>query len=306
MDSVTAAGTRNLAFLNRLAGGGTLIADGATGTYLQSKGLEPGGDPEAMNLTHPGIVREMAAEYFRAGCDLVQTNSFGGSRFMQSKYGYGDQTGVINRLAVEHARSGADSINGPRYIAGSMGPTGELIEPVGDTPAADVYHAFAEQAISLEEGGADLVVIETMISVEEAKLAVRAVKEHTGLPVAVLTTFDKGPRGYFTMMGDTPQSSVDQLAQCGADIVGTNCGNGIDRMVELGSIFRAATEIPIWLNSNAGIPIIRQGQLIYPEDPQRMAEGFARLADIGVNILGGCCGTTPAHIRALVQVLRGH
>ena len=306
MDSVTAPGTRDLAFLNRLAGEGTLIADGATGTYLQSKGLEPGGDPEAMNLTHPGIVRDMAAEYFRAGSDLVQTNSFGGSRFMQSKYGYGDQAGVINRLAVEHARSGAASVDGPRYIAGSMGPTGELIEPVGDTPAADVYHAFAEQAISLEEGGADLVVIETMISVEEAKLAVRAVKEHTGMPVAALTTFDKGPRGYFTMMGDTPQSSADQLALCGADIVGTNCGNGIDRMVELGSIFRAATEIPVWLNSNAGIPIIRQGQLIYPEDPQRMAEGFARLADIGVNILGGCCGTTPAHIRALVQALRGH
>ena len=305
MDAVTIPGTSDLAFLDRLASGGTLIADGATGTYLQSKGLEPGGDPEAMNITHPGIVCKMSAEYFRAGSDLVQTNSFGGSRFMQSKYGYGDQAAVLNRLAAEHARSGADSVDGPRYVAGSMGPTGELIEPVGDTPAADVYHAFAEQAICLEEGGADLVVIETMISVEEAKLAVRAVKEHTGLPVAVLTTFDKGPRGYFTMMGDTPQSSVDQLAKCGADIVGTNCGNGIDRMAELGAIFRAATELPVWLNSNAGIPIIRQGQIIYPEDPQRMVEGFAKLADIGVNILGGCCGTTPAHIRALAQELRG-
>ena len=305
MDAVTIPGTRDLAFLDRLASGGTLIADGATGTYLQSKGLEPGGDPEAMNITHPGIVCKMSAEYFRAGSDLVQTNSFGGSRFMQSKYGYGDQAAVLNRLAAEHARSGADSVDGPRYVAGSMGPTGELIEPVGDTPAADVYHAFAEQAICLEEGGADLVVIETMISVEEAKLAVRAVKEHTGLLVAALTTFDKGPRGYFTMMGDTPQSSVDQLAKCGADIVGTNCGNGIDRMAELGAIFRAATELPVWLNSNAGIPIIRQGQIIYPEDPQRMVEGFAKLADIGVNILGGCCGTTPAHIRALAQELRG-
>ncbi len=297
--------TQKMTFLERLIEGTTIIADGATGTYLQAKGLEPGGDPEAMIVTDPEVVRGMAAEYFEAGSDLVQTNSFGGSRFMQAKYGYGDRVVELNRLAAEHARSEAESADGARYVAGSMGPTGELIVPVGETPADDVYHAFAEQATALAEGGVDVIVIETMISVEEAKLAVRAVKEHTSLPVAALTTFDKGPRGYFTMMGDTPESAVKELTEAGADILGTNCGNGIDVMVELGERFRAAVDGPVWLNSNAGIPLIRQGQLIYPESPEQMAQGFKKLSDMGVEIVGGCCGTTPAHIKALRETVRG-
>jgi len=297
--------TQKMTFLERLTEGTTIIADGATGTYLQANGLEPGGDPEAMNVTDPDVVRGMAAEYFEAGSDLVQTNSFGGSRFMQAKYGYGDRVVELNRLAAEHARSEAESADGTRYVAGSMGPTGELIVPVGETPPGDVYHAFAEQATALAEGGVDVIVIETMISVEEAKLAVRAVKEHTSLPVAALTTFDKGPRGYFTMMGDTPESAVKELVEVGADILGTNCGNGIDLMVELGERFRAAVDGPVWLNSNAGIPLIRQGQLIYPESPEQMAKGFKKLSDMGIEIVGGCCGTTPAHIKALSEAVRG-
>ena len=186
-----------------------------------------------------------------------------------------------------------------------MGPTGELIDPVGDTAADDVYSAFVEQATALQEGGVDVIVVETMISLVEARLAVRAVKEHTDLPVAALTTFDKGPRGYFTMMGDTPESAIEELTEAGADILGTNCGNGIDVMVELGERFRAGTDGPVWLNSNAGIPIIRQGQLIYPESPEQMAVGFKKLSDLGINIVGGCCGTTPAHIAALVEAVRG-
>ena len=302
---MTTTEAKKQTLLERLAGGGTLIADGATGTYLQARGLEPGGDPETMNVTDPRVVQGMAAEYLAAGSDLVQTNSFGGSRFMQAKYGYGERVPELNRLAAEHARGQSDKADGTRFVAGSTGPTGELIEPVGETPADDVYHAFVEQVTALEEGGVDVIVVETMISVEEAKLAVRAVKEHTGLPVAALTTFDKGPRGYFTMMGDTPESAVALLAEAGADILGTNCGNGIDVMVELGERFRSATTGPIWLNSNAGIPLIRQGQLIYPESPAQMAEGFKKLSDMGVEIVGGCCGTTPAHIRALVEAVRG-
>jgi 5-methyltetrahydrofolate--homocysteine methyltransferase len=297
--------TQKMTFLERLAEGTTLIADGATGTYLQARGLEPGGDPEAMNVTDPDIVQGMAADYLAAGSDLVQTNSFGGSRFMQAKYGYGDRVSELNRVAAVIARGEAEKADGPRYVAGSMGPTGELIVPVGETEPDDVFHAFAEQAKALEAGGVDVLVIETMISVEEAKLAVRAVKEHTNLPVAALTTFDKGPRGYFTMMGDTPESAVAALTEEGADILGTNCGNGIDVMVELGERFRGATDKPVWLNSNAGIPLIRQGQLIYPESPEQMAVGFKELSDMGVEIIGGCCGTTPAHIDALTQAVRG-
>lgn len=306
MDSVTSRTEANkVTFMDRLAEGDTVLADGATGTYLQSNGLEPGGDPEAMNITHGEVIQRMAGEYFAAGADLVQTNSFGGNRFTQEKYGYGNQIAEINRLAAKHARDQADACKETKYVAGSIGPTGELIVPVGTTPPDDVYAVFVEQALALAEGGVDAVVVETMISLEEAKLAVRAVKDHTDLPVAALATFDKGPRGYFTMMGDTPESAVSELTTVGADIVGTNCGNGIDVMVELGERFRAATDNYVWMNSNAGVPVIRQGQIIYPETPSQMALGFKILSEIGIEILGGCCGTTPAHVKALTQALRG-
>ena len=302
---ITRTETNKATFMERLAEGGTVVADGATGTYLQSNGLEPGGDPEAMNITDAEIIQCMAAEYFAAGSDLVQTNSFGGNRFMQEKYGYGNRVSEMNRLAAKHARDQAAAGVGTKYVVGSMGPTGELIAPVGTRAPDDVYAVFVEQALALEDGGVDAIVVETMISMEEAKLAVRAVKDHTKLPVAALATFDKGPRGYFTMMGDTPESVVSELTKAGAEIVGTNCGNGIDVMVELGERFRAATDNHVWLNSNAGVPVIRQGQIIYPETPSQMALGFKNLSDIGIDILGGCCGTTPAHIRALTHAVRG-
>jgi len=157
--------------------------------------------------------------------------------------------------------------------------------------------------MALERGGVNGIIVETMISLEEAKIAVRAVKENTELPVAALTTFDKGPRGFFTMMGDTPEKCVNELSAVGADIVGTNCGNGIEIMVELAERFRQTSEGYVWINSNAGTPQIRQGQIIYPETPEYMSHGFQKLADIGINIIGGCCGTTPEHIKNIATVL---
>ncbi len=292
--------------ISKLATVRTLLADGATGTYLQSRGLVAGGDPELMNITHPKIVSSMAADYFRAGSDLVQTNSFGGTFYVQNRYEHGDKVDEINYVAAKLARAGADDpkLNSKeRYVFGSVGPTGELIAPVGMTSPQDIYSKFKQQIMALERGGVNGIIVETMISLEEAKIAVRAVKENTELPVAALTTFDKGPRGFFTMMGDTPEKCVNELSAVGADIVGTNCGNGIEIMVELAERFRQTSEGYVWINSNAGTPQIRQGQIIYPETPEYMSHGFQKLADIGINIIGGCCGTTPEHIKNIATVL---
>jgi len=287
--------------LERLARGDVLISDGATGTYLQSAGLEPGGCPEELNATEPEVVRGMAARYFAAGSDMVLTNSFGGTMFMLKKYGHDGRIAEFNRLAAQHARSQAPP---GRYVIGSVGPTGEFLEPLGEVKESEMLDSFVEQITALEEGGADGVVIETMTALEEASLAIKVAKENTGLTVFATMTFDQGPRGYFTMMGVTPERAVKEMQDAGADVVGSNCGNGIEGMVEIGRQMRAATDAPILIHSNAGIPAIRKGQIVYPETPQFMAEHYATLADFGINILGGCCGTTPAHVEALAESVR--
>ena len=288
------------ALLERLRRGDLLISDGATGTFLQQHGLEPGGCPEEFNSSHPEVVREMARQYFEAGSDLVLTNSFGGNVFMQEKYGHGERVAEFNRLAAEHARSQAPD---GRFVVGSVGPTGEFLEPLGPVSETEMYEAFVEQVKALEAGGADGVAVETMTAVEEAELAVRAARENTDLVVVATMVFDKGPRGFFTMMGVTPERAVQTMQDAGAHVVGSNCGNGIDNMVDIARRMRAETEGSLLIHSNAGIPAMKGGQIIYPESPEYMAERFQELAELGVNIIGGCCGTGPEHIRALAAAV---
>ena len=288
--------------LDRLGAGDILISDGATGTYLQTHGLEPGASPELMNAERPELVRQMARDYFDAGSDIVLTNSFGGSKFRLKLHDAGDRVREVNRLAAEHARAAAPA---GRYVVGSVGPTGEFIEPLGKVSEQELYDAFAEQITALEESGADGVAIETQLSLEEARVAVRAARENTKLAVISTMTFDKGPRGYFTMMGETPEKAVKGLLEAGAHVVGTNCGNGIDRMLEIAEKMRAATGGHLWVKSNAGIPRIVKGATLYPETPESMAERFEKLANLPVNVLGGCCGTGPEHIRALAESIHG-
>jgi 5-methyltetrahydrofolate--homocysteine methyltransferase len=290
------------ALLERLLGGEILISDGATGTYLQSHGLEPGGCPEELNASHPETGRQMAKDYFDAGSDMVLTNSFGANKFMLKKYGHGDRVSELNRLAAQHARSAAPSGG---LVAGSVGPSGEFLEPLGEVTEAEMLEAFKEQVSALAEGGADAILIETMTALEEATLAIRAVKEATDLPVIATMTYDKGPRGFFTMMGVQPERAVVELREAGADVTGANCGNGIDNMVEIARLMRSATDGYLLVHSNAGIPAIRKGQIVYDESPDYMADRFKDLADLGINILGGCCGTTPSHISALSQIIHG-
>jgi 5-methyltetrahydrofolate--homocysteine methyltransferase len=297
---VNAVQSKPLSILERLARGELLVSDGATGTYLQAHGLEPGGCPEEFNASHPDVVAGMARAYFEAGSDMVLTNSFGGNRFMLKKYGYGDSVPEFNRLAAQHARSVAPP---GRYVIGSVGPTGEFLEPVGPVSEAEMLDAFVEQITALEEGGADGVAIETQTSLEEARLAIRAAKENTRLVVMATMVFDKGPRGFFTMMGVTPPQAAVELRKAGADVVGSNCGNGIDKMVEVARQMRQATDGYLLIHSNAGIPAMKSGQVIYPETPEYMAPRFKLLAELGVNIIGGCCGTGPEHIRALAAAV---
>ena len=287
--------------LERLSRGEVLISDGATGTFLQDHGLEPGGCPEEFNVTHPEVVRLMASEFFAAGSDIVLTATFGGSRFMLKKYGHERRVAEINRLAARHARSVAPA---GRYVLGSVGPTGEFIEPLGQVTEAEMLEAFTEQIGALAEGGVDGVVIETMIAVEEAALAVRAARQFPNLTIAATMTYEKGPRGFFSVMGVTPERGVRELQEAGAHIVGANCGNGIDGMIEVAREIRQATDGYVLIHSNAGIPRVINNTIVYPETPEYMAERFKTLVDLGVNIVGGCCGTTPAHIRALSRRLR--
>ena len=296
--------TKRMTILERLTRGDVLISDGATGSYLQEHGLGDG-DPEEFNVSHPDIVKGMAKAYFDAGSDMVLTNSFGGTRLRQGHYGFEERVREFNMLAAEHARSQAPP---GCFVVGSVGPTGEVIDnPLKESPVTDdeVYEAYAEQITALADGGVDAVDIETMIDVREARLAIKAAKENTDLIVMSTMFFDKGPRGFFTMMGTTPERAVEELIDAGADVVGANCGNGIDVMVELARELRAATDGYLLIHSNAGIPATKGGEVIYPETPDYMAERFKQMVDIGVNIVGGCCGTGPDHIRALTKMVRG-
>ena len=287
--------------LNRLSNGETLISDGASGTFLQQNGLEPGGDPEAFNVDNPEVVKRMAKEYYDAGSDIVLTNSFGGTVFRQRHYGFSEKVSEFNMLAAQHAKSQAPK---GRYVFGSVGPTGEFLEPLGNVSESEMYEAFRDQVVALESGGANGVVVETMTAMEEASIAIRAAKENTKLIVAATMTFDKGPRGYFTMMGITPEKAAEGLEAAGADIVGSNCGNGIENMIEIAQKMRDVTEKPILVHSNAGIPDLKKGEIIYPESPMYMLEGFLKLKEVGVNIIGGCCGTGPEHIKALSDAIK--
>ena len=290
-----------LGILERLANGEILIFDGATGTYLQKHGLEPGGSPELMNADNPDVIQQMAGHYFEAGSDIVLTNSFGGNRFMLERYGAGERLAELNKLSAEHAKAVAPD---GKYVAGSIGPTGEFIEPLGDVTEDEMYDTFSEMSEAFESGGADAVMIETQLSLDEAMIAIRAAKENTDLVVMSTMVFDKGPRGYFTMMGTTPEQAVEGLQDAGADIVGTNCGNGIERMIEIAKRMRSVTDKYLVVQSNAGLPVIKNGETHYLESPEFMAKHFKELAQLPINILGGCCGTTDDHIRALVKCVR--
>ena len=285
-----------------LKNGKILVSDGAWGTYLQKKGLVPGECPEAWNITHAEDVLDIARSYIDAGADMVETNSFGGSRFKLEKYGLGEKVREFNRSAAAISRQAA----GPdRFVLGSVGPTGKLLI-MEEVTEEELYDAFLEQSMALEEGGVNAIMIETMTDLDEARIAVRAARENTGCEVFCTMTFEKIIGGEFrTMMGISPTEMAETLIAAGADLIGTNCGNGMEDMIGMvREIRKLNSSIPVLVHANAGMPRYQDGVTTFPESPEDMALHVKGIVEAGANIVGGCCGTTPAHIRKVGEIVR--
>jgi len=282
-------------FLEAIAGRAPLLADGATGTWLQAAGLPVGEPPERWVLENPAAVGRIAAEYVAAGSELVYTCTFGATRVQMRRCGLDERVEEINRRAVELVRAA-----GPRCVVGSIGPTGELVEPYGELGLDEAHAAFAGQAASLAAAGADVLACETFMDLSEALVAVAAARA-TQLPVIASMAFDTNGR---TMMGVTPEEAVARLSDAGAVVVGANCSVGPDVVERVLRAMRAARpDTPLLAKPNAGLPQVRAGNLVYPDTPDMMA-GFARrMAQLGAAIVGGCCGTTPDHVRAMRRAL---
>ena len=288
--------------LERLKLPGVIIADGAMGTMLHERGLKPGDCPEKMNLESGEILEEIAGLYLEAGAEMVQTNTFGGSPLKLSSYGLESKMEEINARAVQAVRK----VVGDRaYVAASCGPCGKILEPYGDTSTEEVYESFRKQMKVLIAEGVDVIVVETMTDLNEAKLAAKAAKSISpSIPVCATMTYDSTPRGFYTIMGATVPQAARELVEAGADAVGSNCGNGIQNMIKIAEEFAKCSALPIIIQSNAGIPSVRDGVTVFPESPAFMAEKSKELKRIGVKIIGGCCGTTPEHILAIRKALR--
>jgi len=288
--------------LDRIKKKGTLVSDGAWGTFLHEMGLAVGACPEQWNLDRPDDVMKIARSYVEAGADLILTNSFGGHPAKLAAYGLEGQAREINRAAAEISRQAAgDAV----LVLGSMGPSGQMIL-TGEITEEAMAEGFRIQAEGLAEGGADGLLIETMSDLQEAMLAIRAAKSAASLEVACTFTFNRTQTGeYRTMMGAGVEEYLQMVKEEGVDLVGANCGNGTAGMIEIVREIRAIDpEIPVLVHANAGLPVYRDGQTIFPESPGEMASQVRELVEAGANIVGGCCGTTPDHIRMLRQALK--
>ena len=281
--------------------GKILVSDGAWGTFLYKKGLKSGECPDEWSITHYDAVREIAQSYIDAGADMVETNSFGANRFKLHHFGLQDKVYEINEAA---ARASREAAGNDRYVIASIGPTGKMLL-MGDVSEDEFYDCFREQAVALEKGGANAVCIETMTDADEAVQAIKAAKENTELEVIATFYFEKTVQGEFrTMMGLSPPEAIRAALEAGADIVGTNCGNGMERMIDIVKEIRAEfLDSLIIVHANAGLPVIVDGVDTFPETPEIMASHVPALINAGANIVGGCCGTTPEHIRAIKNVV---
>ena len=275
----------------------TVLFDGALGTELMRRGLPQGAAPETWNLERPESLREVHAAYFAAGSDVATTNSFGASPIKLASHGIGTDARELNIAAARLASSVRPS---GRFVAGSIGPNGRFLKPQGEGAESEFEAAFEVQAASLAEGGADLLILETMFDLREASCALRAAKRAAALPVFATMTFNLTKRGFFTLMGQSVAACAAELETLGAAAIGANCTLASDGMIGLARELRAATPLPVIIQPNAGQPQIGpNGELVYAQSVEDYVRDVRAIIAEGANIVGGCCGTTPAHIRAL-------
>ena len=277
---------------------GILISDGAMGTMLQDKGLTDGGAPELWNVENPTAIEEVLEGYAAAGANLITTNTFGGTRGRLQMHGLEDRLFELNEAGAKIARKVADRHPGC-FVMGDVGPSGELMEPMGTMTLDEAQALFADQIKALVAGGVDAILIETMSDLQEVEAAVKAAKEVApGLPIIVTFSFDTNLR---TMMGVKPAVAVKTLAAEGVRIIGANCGRGVDEMrVIAKELTEARTDgVYIITQSNAGLPKLVGGDFIYDGTPEEMAKYAQDMKALGVNVIGSCCGSTPAHTAAM-------
>jgi methionine synthase I (cobalamin-dependent) len=273
-----------------------VILDGAWGTQLQSKGLPDGACPDEWNLSSPEKVEEVAREYVEAGSQIIITNTFSATRICLEQSGLAEKVIEINRAAVQISNRAAGA---KAMVFASLGPTGRSLF-MGEVSSELVAQSYQEQAAALASGGADGLVVETMMDLTEAELAVRAAKS-TGLPVVACMTFGRGKNKDHTMMGVSIEEAVESLSNLGADVVGSNCGQGLEGMLNVCKALDEQTDLPIWIKSNAGIPEYEDDKTIYGTTAEQFAELVGPVIDAGADFIGGCCGTSPAYIELISQ-----
>jgi len=286
--------------INDLLQNKPVLFDGAMGTSIQSLGLSDIDPPELLSIKYPDKLKEIHKNYITAGSKVIETNTFGGTRARLELNNLGGMVEEVNATAAKVAK---DIAYDNAFVAGSIGPTGLIIEPYGDTPCEKVIDYFYEQIGALLEGGVDLILIETMISLDEALLALEAANVKGSKLTGVTMTFELGQRGIRTSFGDSPKDVCVKLEENGAHFIGSNCGQGFDDMILVAEELRSITDLPILVQPNAGIPIIKDGKIIYDESPEKFASFVESMIDIGIDFIGGCCGTTVEHIKKASKLI---
>lgn len=281
---------------------GTVLLDGGMGTELIARGFPQGACPESWNVEKPEIVKQIHTSYFNAGSDVVLTNSFGGSKIKLDAYGLGEKCFELNRAAATIANEVKPE---GKLVAGSMGPTGKFLKPVGEFTEEEFEEAYAEQAKGLTEGKADFFLIETQYDINEALSALKGTRRVSNLPIFVTMTFNKGPKGFFTIMGNSVAQCVEELEKKGIPAIGTNCTLNSEEMVDLIKIMREKTSLPLVAQANAGQPeVAGDGKVSYSQDLENYVSFIPRMIENGASLIGGCCGTNPDYIKRMAEILK--